>query len=79
MLRVAPKAASNRYPYLFSSCNRAQISLPYIQMRQHIILGIVEGTKAASNRYPYLLYSCGRVQILCSSAYVYTIFVVYRW
>ena len=39
MLRVAPKAASNRYPYLFSSCGRAQISLPYIQMRQHIIQG----------------------------------------
>ena len=29
-VRVAPKAASNRYPYLFSSYSRAQIYLPYI-------------------------------------------------
>ena len=34
----SPKAVSNRYPYLFSSCGRAQIFLSYIQMRQHIIL-----------------------------------------
>ena len=37
MLRVAPKAASNRYPYLLSSCGRAQIILSYIQMRQYVI------------------------------------------
>ena len=37
MLRVAPKAASNRYPYLLSSCSRAQIFSSYIQMRQYVI------------------------------------------
>ena len=37
MLRVAPKAASNRYPYFLSSCGRAQIFLSYIQMRPYVI------------------------------------------
>lgn len=36
-VRVAPKAASNRYPYLSYCCCRAQILAYYKQMRRHII------------------------------------------
>ena len=66
--RVAPKAASNRYPYLFSHCCRAQIFKYYKSLRRHIILEEWERTvrvapKAASNRYPYLFYCCCRAQM----------------
>ena len=66
--RVAPKAASNRYPYLFSHCCRAQIFKYYKSLRRHIILEEWEriacvAPKAASNRYPYFVYCCCRAQI----------------
>ena len=35
--RVAPKAASNRYPYLFSHCCRAQMFKYYKLLCRHII------------------------------------------
>ena len=79
MVRVAPKAASNRYPYLFSNCGRAQIFLSYIQMRQHIILrkkrmGSVV-PEAASNRYPYLFSSCSRGLNYYLHQLMYTLFL----
>ena len=37
IVRVAPKAASNRYPYLAYCCYRAQMFKYYKPLRRHII------------------------------------------
>ena len=76
-------------PICFSECSRAQISLPYIQIRQHIILGISESLHSDLSRfrkgYPlFIIISLNPPATLCIllnifCAYIYTIFVVYRW
>ena len=52
-VRVAPKAASNRYPYLVYCCCRAQILVYYKQMLRHIIY--IEG-KSVSERVSSFYY-----------------------